>query len=161
MPFSRATASHFIRHRRKVVLPGSPGTCQVRAEPQQVRGCAGHCLPRGAPRHPQMVPRGHCRDLASTPRSHLVATATALPATWERRGAHLHRDGARVLGAVSRSPGRRAESSHAQREEVRGFQAEDKGQRGRGAKVKVGEMDRARVGAGGRWDSRTPGHASM
>lgn len=111
MPFSRATASHFIRHRRKVVLPGSPGTCQVRAEPQQVRGCAGHCLPCGAPRHPQMVPRGHCRDLASTPRSHLVATATALPATWERRGAHLHRDGARVLGAVSRSPGCRAESA--------------------------------------------------
>ena len=42
-----------------------------------------------------------------------------------------------------------------QREEVRGFQAEDKGQRGHWAKVKVGETDRARVGARGRWGART------
>ena len=46
------------------------------------------------------------------------------------------------------SPDHRVGSSPAQREAVRGFQAEDKGQRGSGGKVKVREMDRASVGAG-------------
>ena len=81
----------------------APGTHQVWVEPQQSRGCGGHCLPRGTPQHPQVMPWGFYATKLWVP------NATALPVTdltWGRRGTRLHGAGSsqRVLQTAELGP---------------------------------------------------------